>query len=224
MTWTATLPMSKPAARTRAAVSASSAMPAAPAHAGSDVPNWLPRSPSPAAESRASQAACAATSPSEWPSRPVVLVGPGQTGQVHRDAGRRGGGRRRRCPTRRARPSPGRKASSFTGRSCLSDNRRVRTSRHAWWLAGVVAGAAGLATSYFAAMVMTIRESPVVAVAELVIQLTPGPVVERAIQLLGHHDKPFLVTCPADRAGAAVRLGRPAGRTSWWKPLLAVRR
>jgi len=52
---------------------------------------------------------------------------------------------------------------------------------------------AGLATSYFVAMVMTIRESPVVAVAELVIRLTPGALVERAIRVLGHHDKTFLV-------------------------------
>ena len=43
-----------------------------------------------------------------------------------------------------------------------------------WSLAGIVAGLAGLATSYFVAMVLAIRESPVVAVAELVIRLTPG--------------------------------------------------
>ena len=60
--------------------------------------------------------------------------------------------------------------------------------RRAWWPAWP-----GLATSYFVAMVMTIRESPVVAVAELVIRLTPGAVAERAIRVLGHHDKPFLV-------------------------------
>ena len=89
----------------------------------------------------------------------------------------------------------------------------MRTSRQAWWLAGVVAGAAGLATSYLVAVVMGIRESPVVAVAELVIRLTPGPVVERAIRLLGHHDKAFLVTVLLRRARAAVRLGRPAGAT-----------
>ena len=40
---------------------------------------------------------------------------------------------------------------------------------------------------------MTIRESPVVAVAELVIRLTPGPVAERAIRFLGHLDKPVLL-------------------------------
>src|SRR5690625_1612070 len=68
---TATLPISKPAARTRAAASASNAAPEAPFHCGSPVPNWAPRSPRPAAENRASQAACAATSPSEWPLTPV---------------------------------------------------------------------------------------------------------------------------------------------------------
>ncbi len=50
----------------------------------------------------------------------------------------------------------------------------MRTFRGAWSLAGLAAGVAGLATSYFVAMAMTIRESPVVAVAELVIRLTPG--------------------------------------------------
>ena len=62
-----------------------------------------------------------------------------------------------------------------------------------WALAGLVAGLAGLATSYAAALVLTIRESPVVAVAELVIDLTPGAVAEKAIGLLGKADKPVLV-------------------------------
>ena len=69
----------------------------------------------------------------------------------------------------------------------------MRTFRGAWSLAGIVAGIAGLATSYFAAMAMTIRDSPVVAVAELVIRLTPGPVAERAIGILGYWDKPVLL-------------------------------
>ena len=59
--------------------------------------------------------------------------------------------------------------------------------------AGVLAGLAGLATSYATAMVLTIRESPVVAVAEMLIKLTPGAVAERAISVLGHLDKPALV-------------------------------
>ena len=74
----------------------------------------------------------------------------------------------------------------------------------------MVAGAAGLATSYFVAMVMTIRESPVVAVAELVIRLTPGPVVERAISILGHQRQAVPGRRAPRRARPAVRLGRPA--------------
>ena len=42
----------------------------------------------------------------------------------------------------------------------VGDNRAVRTFRGAWSLAGLAAGAAGLATSYFVAMAMTLRESP----------------------------------------------------------------
>jgi DMSO/TMAO reductase YedYZ molybdopterin-dependent catalytic subunit len=51
----------------------------------------------------------------------------------------------------------------------------------------------GLATSYATAMVLTIRESPVVAVAELVIQVTPGAVAERLIRIVGRLDKPLLI-------------------------------
>ena len=69
-TWTATFPGRSPAAATNRTVSASSATPDAPDHRGSDVPNTEPRSPKPAADSSASQAACAATSPSEWPAHP----------------------------------------------------------------------------------------------------------------------------------------------------------
>ncbi len=76
-----------------------------------------------------------------------------------------------------------------------------------------MAGFAGLATSYFAAMAMTIRESPVVAVAELVIRLTPGPVAERAIRFLGHLDKPVLLVVILIVLGARVRVGRPTGPT-----------
>ncbi len=64
-TCTDTLPIRKPAARTRRALSVSSATPEAPAHSGWSTPKFAPRSPRPAAESRALQAACAATSASE---------------------------------------------------------------------------------------------------------------------------------------------------------------
>ena len=87
-------------------------------------------------------------------------------------------------------------------------------------LAGVLAGLAGLATSYATAMVLTIRESPVVAVAEMLIRLTPGAVAERAISVLGHLDKPalvlgILVLLLACFAGAGA-----LARRSWWWPVL----
>ena len=50
----------------------------------------------------------------------------------------------------------------------------VTDRRPPWVLAGVLAGVAGLATSYATANVLSIRESPVVAVAESVIKLTPA--------------------------------------------------
>src|SRR5258708_24772946 len=44
--------------------------PLTPRHSSRSVPKTSPMSPSPAAESSASQSACAATSPSEWPAQP----------------------------------------------------------------------------------------------------------------------------------------------------------
>ena len=87
-------------------------------------------------------------------------------------------------------------------------------------LAGVLAGLAGLATSYATAMVLTIRESPVVAVAEQVIRLTPGAAAERAISVLGHYDKPALVAgiivlLLAIFAGAGL-----LASGGWWRPLV----
>ena len=96
----------------------------------------------------------------------------------------------------------------------------MRTNRWAWSVAGLVAGIAGLATSYFVAMAMTIRSSPVVAIAELVIRETPGRLAERAIQVLGHHDKPFLVTVILVGSCALFAYtGRLAAR-SWWAPMV----
>ena len=75
----------------------------------------------------------------------------------------------------------------------MGDNRSVRTFRGAWSLAGLAAGAAGLGTSYFVAMAMTLRESPVIAVANLVIRLTPGWLAHYLIEQVGRFDKPLLV-------------------------------
>jgi hypothetical protein len=90
--------------------------------------------------------------------------------------------------------------------------------RGAWSLAGLAAGAAGLAASYFVAMAMTLRDSPVIAVADLVVRITPGPVAHYLIEQVGHRDKPLLLT------GIFVVLalvfawaGRLAARV-WWAP------
>jgi len=98
----------------------------------------------------------------------------------------------------------------------------MSTFRGAWSLAGIIAGAAGLATSYAVANVMSVRSSPVVAVAELVIRLAPGELVERAIDTLGAADKPLLVL------GIFVALvllfawaGRLAARR-WWGAALVL--
>ena len=62
-----------------------------------------------------------------------------------------------------------------------------------WSVAGLVAGLAGFATSYLAAMTLTLRDSPVSAVGQMIIRITPGTVAEHAIKLLGSHDKTVLV-------------------------------
>src|SRR4051794_21116184 len=69
-------------------------------------------------------------------------------------------------------------------------------------------------------MVTTARDAPQAAVAQLVTRLTPGPMVERAINVLGHHDKQtltlgILVFCTLVFAGA----GQLARRT-WWAPVI----
>ena len=67
-------------------------------------------------------------------------------------------------------------------------------TRWLWALSGVLAGVAGLATSLATAGLLGLRGNPVTDVAELVVRLTPGKLAEDAIQLVGHKDKPLLVT------------------------------
>lgn len=94
----------------------------------------------------------------------------------------------------------------------------MESSRRRWWLAGLIAGASGLATSYLLASLLSIRESPVIAVADAIIRLTPGPVARAAIDLLGHADKPVLVAgILTVTAVAFAALGALARRT-WWAP------
>ncbi|GAB7002871.1 molybdopterin-dependent oxidoreductase [Nocardioides sp. AN3] len=65
--------------------------------------------------------------------------------------------------------------------------------RSAWALSGALSALAGLAVSTLVTNVMGGDETPVTAVAERIIRLTPGAVAERAIRSVGHADKPLLV-------------------------------
>ena len=56
----------------------------------------------------------------------------------------------------------------------------MKKSAAAWSLAGVVAGFAGLATSYLVSMVMNLRLSPIPAVAELVVRIAPDSAFDAA--------------------------------------------
>ena len=95
----------------------------------------------------------------------------------------------------------------------------MSTSR-AWSVAGLVAGFVGLAVSYSLAMVMTIRDSPLVAVADLVVRLTPGPVEERAIRFLGHQDKTVLLVVMLLISAAVFAWAGRLARHAWWRSTL----
>lgn len=60
-------------------------------------------------------------------------------------------------------------------------------------VAGALAAAGGLAVSELLSGLMHMRVSPVVAVAESLIRLTPGQVDEFVISRLGHGDKPLVI-------------------------------
>lgn len=63
----------------------------------------------------------------------------------------------------------------------------------AWMLLGVIVGYAGLAMSHATSRVLSTRDWPVEAVADMVIRMTPGAVVEWAIKTLKSLDKPLLI-------------------------------
>jgi DMSO/TMAO reductase YedYZ molybdopterin-dependent catalytic subunit len=65
-----------------------------------------------------------------------------------------------------------------------------------WWLflMGVLTGLAGIATSQAATALLGQETSPLVAVAEVVRDRTPGSIAEPLIRLVQHLDKPLLVT------------------------------
>jgi DMSO/TMAO reductase YedYZ molybdopterin-dependent catalytic subunit len=79
--------------------------------------------------------------------------------------------------------------------------------------AGVLAAAASVVASEGLAALLDLRESPVVSVGQTVIELTPGPVAEAIIGVVGTRDKPLAV---ASVVVAILLLGGVVGR--WWLP------
>ena len=80
-------------------------------------------------------------------------------------------------------------------------------------LSGVLAAGAGLALSEGLSAVLGLRESPLLAVGQGVINLTPGPIAETIIGWVGTADKPLAVSAVVI---AVLALGALAGR--WWQP------
>ena len=93
-------------------------------------------------------------------------------------------------------------------------------SRTAWAASGLLAGLVGLATSYLAAAVLSVREAPVVAVAELIVRVTPGDLAERAISAVGHWDKPLLVSGIVIASVAVFAVAGILGRRGTWLGML----
>lgn len=95
------------------------------------------------------------------------------------------------------------------------------TSSRRWWpVAGLAAGALGLGVSDLAAGLLRVRESPVVAVAEGVAGLAPGPVAEWAIRTLESDNKIALVGGMLLILAALFALLGYLGRRWWWLPFL----
>jgi DMSO/TMAO reductase YedYZ molybdopterin-dependent catalytic subunit len=80
--------------------------------------------------------------------------------------------------------------------------------------AGLVAAANGLAVSELLSGLFHQRVSPLVAVAESVIRLTPGSVIEGVISILGHHDKQVLIGLTlCGLAGVSLLVGTVSARS-----------
>ncbi|WP_299052783.1 molybdopterin-dependent oxidoreductase [uncultured Nocardioides sp.] len=92
----------------------------------------------------------------------------------------------------------------------------MRSPRGAWSLAGLLGGLAGLATSHLVAAVLHVRSTPVVAVAELAVRLTPTGLIEWGIEAFGVFDKVALVIVILVTLTAVFAWAGRLGRRSWW--------
>ncbi|MCH1865910.1 molybdopterin-dependent oxidoreductase [Nocardioides sp. CFH 31398] len=96
----------------------------------------------------------------------------------------------------------------------------MRSPRGAWSLAGLLGGLAGLAASHLVAALLHVRSTPVVAVAELAVRLTPPGLVEWGIEAFGVFDKAVLVLVILVALSAVFAWAGHLGRRSWWLTLL----
>ena len=78
-------------------------------------------------------------------------------------------------------------------------------------LFGLLATAAALAASQLTAAVLNLRESPLIAIAQTTIRLTPGGIAEPIIGVVGKNDKPLTIVSVI---AAMLLLGAVIG--SWW--------
>ena len=85
------------------------------------------------------------------------------------------------------------------------------------WLAGLVTGAVGLAVAVAATALLRLRLDPVTAVAETVVEVTPGPVAHFLISIVGQYDKPLLVAGTVLALAALSALAGRIGRDRPWR-------
>ena len=71
--------------------------------------------------------------------------------------------------------------------------RSMQSKGGAGVVLGLTSAGAGLAASELVSGLLHLRLSPLVALSEWIIKLTPGPVIEFGIELLGQNDKPVLI-------------------------------
>ncbi len=93
------------------------------------------------------------------------------------------------------------------------------TEQGRWALAGVAAGVAGTAASYAASMVFTIRDAPLMAITDVLAQVTPEEFVQRALGFLGGAGAGLLIVVLVALLGAGFAWAGMLRRTHWWAPL-----
>ncbi|MCD6639992.1 MAG: molybdopterin-dependent oxidoreductase [Nocardioides sp.] len=93
----------------------------------------------------------------------------------------------------------------------------MSTDRLPWVPAGVLAGLAGLATSHAAAMVLTLRDAPFVAVAGLIVRLVPEVLADRLERIFGQGDRMALFVVEFLVLLAFFAVAGQLARDSRWK-------